>query len=168
MKILVVILLLLCSGCGTSETYTVERESPMTVIITGEFDRDVLQSDEVCKVWFEQHYAEYRIDSTLTEEIGRMQKNISYIIVAGTWCGDSKRQIPRLFKIFDTAEISENQVRMFGVDRTKKSDNPELEKYMVQFVPTIIVLRNEQEIGRIVESPTETLEDDLVSFLRRP
>ena len=168
MKTFVVILLLLYSGCGTPESYTVERESPMSVIITGEIDRNVLQSDDGCKIWYEQHYSEYRIDSARTAELGRMQENISYIIVAGTWCGDSKRQLPRLFKIFDAAEVSENQVRMFGVGRTKKIDKKELEQYAVQYVPTIIVLRNEREIGRIVESPVETLEADLVSILRQP
>jgi hypothetical protein len=168
MKMLIVILMLLLTGCGSSETYTVQKESPMSVIIIGEFDRTVLKSDDVCTIWYGQNYSEYRVDSSQIAEIGRLQENIRYVIVAGTWCGDSKRQLPRLFKIFDAAHISDKHVRMYGVDRSKKSDKKELERYAVQYVPTIIVLRNDREIGRIVESPVETLEADLVAILRQP
>ncbi|MHB1051287.1 MAG: thioredoxin family protein [Bacteroidota bacterium] len=168
MKILLAIFLLQFTGCGSSETYTIERESPMSVVITGEFDRTVVNSDDVSRIWYEKNYSEYRVDSTRIAEIGRLQENIRYVIVAGTWCGDSKRQLPRLFKIFDAAHISEKRVKMFGVDRSKKSDKLKLDQYSVQYVPTIIVFRHEREIGRIVESPVETLEADLVSILRNP
>lgn len=167
MKIFFSLLLIVNTGCFTSDSYSIRLESPDSVIITGEFGRSVLQTDDACKIWYDRNYSDYRVDTALTAMIGDMQQNVNYIIIAGTWCGDSKRQLPRLFKIFDAALISDNAVRMFGVDRSKEIDNAEFDRFDVQYVPTVIVLRNSQEIGRIVERPVESLEADLLSILRR-
>jgi hypothetical protein len=168
MKFVIVHLMVLLAGCGTADRYEIVQESPFVTIITGTFDRSVLQSDNQCKIWFAQYYRDYQIDPETAAAIGGLQNDIRYVIVAGTWCGDSKRELPRMFKILDSAGISDSKVTLFGVDRSKRSDDGITEQYAIHRVPTFIVLRNGSEIGRIVESPVGTLEEDLLEILRRP
>lgn len=168
MKFVIALLMVLIAGCGSAERYTIVQESPFVTIITGTFDLAVLQSDDRCKEWFSEFYHDYHVDPETAAAIGKLQENIHYVIVAGTWCGDSKREMPRMFKIFDSAGISDADITLYGVDRTKRSDDGMTEKYAIRRVPTFIVLRDGREIGRIVESPAASLEEDLAEILRRP
>ena len=57
-----------------------------------------------------------------------------------------------------------NNVNIVAVDRDKISPNGEQEGKDIRYVPTLIVSKNAQEIGRIVESPSSesaTIESDL-------
>jgi len=63
--------------------------------------------------------------------------------------------------------VSEDDVHLFGVDRSKKSTDGTTEKYTISRVPTLIVLRGDEELGRIVESPRSTQEKDLLRILQK-
>jgi hypothetical protein len=41
----------------------------------------------------------------------------------------------------------------------------EIDDLKIEFVPTFIFFKNDVEIGRIVEAPTESLEIDMVKIL---
>jgi hypothetical protein len=58
--------------------------------------------------------------------------------------------VPRFFAIMDGAGISERQLTMVGVDRTKKDAEGLTEKWGITRVPTFVFLRNGQEVGRVV------------------
>jgi len=67
-------------------------------------------------------------------------------------------------KIFNEMGVDINDVLIVTVDRDKISPNREQEGKDIRYVPTLIVSKDNQEIGRIVESPsseTATLESDL-------
>jgi hypothetical protein len=48
-----------------------------------------------------------------------------------------------------------------GLDREKKSPEFKNEQGDIEYVPTFIFFRNGQELGRIIESPIQSLEKDL-------
>jgi len=90
------------------------------------------------------------------------------VVAMGTWCGDSREQVPRLQAILRAlGERSPfESPRLIGVDRSKTI---EFERYpygSVERVPTVVVISGGQEIGRIVETPASgCLEEDLVHML---
>jgi thiol-disulfide isomerase/thioredoxin len=104
-------------------------------------------------------------------------KDVTVVCVLGTWCGDSRREIPRLWKVLDSAGVPESDLKMFAVGSstfTRAMPIPpgvfdwsdDLKKwYDVSRVATIILLRNGKEIGRIVEAPEGRLEDDLLAIV---
>jgi thiol-disulfide isomerase/thioredoxin len=155
---------LLTASCS-SLPYKIEIEDSGTEIVTGEFNRTVLTSDDHLASWFSSRYNEYQVDTTLILQIEQLSKGVRFVIIAGTWCSDSKREIPHLFKILDAAQVSDDQVWMFGVDRTKKSRDDTTQRYRIVNVPTIIMMKDGREIGRIIEHPEDTLEKDLVKIL---
>lgn len=163
-KLCVLVFCLLTAGCS-SVPYTIEIEESGTEIVTGEFNRTLLTSDDRLASWFSSRYNEYHVDSALIPQIEQLVKDVRFVIIAGTWCGDSKREIPHLFKILDAARVSDAQVWMFGVDRSKKSSDNTTQRYRIINVPTIIMVKEGREIGRIIEHPEETLEKDIVKIL---
>ena len=99
--------------------------------------------------WYYDEFDNYVLDTELLDAISNPNQ-YNYEIFLGTWCGDSRREVPRLEKIF--------------VDRDKVSPNDEQNGKDIRYVPTLIIKSNDIEIGRIVESPsseTATLESDL-------
>jgi hypothetical protein len=83
-------------------------------------------------------------------------------IIIGTWCGDSKRELPRLWKALDVAGAVPWRLETLGVDRDKRSPGLDIE---IAYVPLVIVRRAGVELGRIVESAPGGIERDLLALL---
>jgi dipeptidyl aminopeptidase/acylaminoacyl peptidase len=122
-------------------------------------------------------YEAYTADDNVSSSLGERMKDVTVVCVLGTWCGDSRREIPRLWKVLDSAGVPESDLKMFAVGSstfTRAMPIPpgvfdwsdDLKKwYDVSRVATIILLRNGKEIGRIVEAPEGRLEDDLLAIV---
>lgn len=83
----------------------------------------------------------------------------------GTWCSDSREQIPAFYKILDELNYPSDKVTLICVDRKKKGLSNEADGLNIELVPTIIFYRNGEEIGRIIETPQESLEKDLLGII---
>ena len=113
--------------------------------------------------WYEAESKAYSVDIELIAAIDNPSQ-YSYQIFLGTWCGDSRREVPRIEKILSEMGVDLNTVSIVTLDRDKISPNGEHKGKDIRYVPTLIVSKEYQEIGRIVESPsspTATLESDL-------
>ena len=113
--------------------------------------------------WYQMESDGYEVDTELTNAISDPGQ-YTYEVFLGTWCGDSRREVPRMEKIFSEMGIDMSNVLIVTLDRDKISPNGEQEGKDIRYVPTLIVNKDNQEIGRIVESPsseTATLESDL-------
>lgn len=158
-----VLLMLVLCGCA-AETYTIEPDATGVKIIKGSFGRSVLEEGSDFS-WFRSHYDEYRMDTAAISAMIPLAGELRVLIVAGTWCGDSKREVPRLFRVLDAIGVAEERITMIGVDRSKHSSDSTTVKHRIQKVPTAIFFRGEQELGRIVEFPMESHERDLLKLL---
>ena len=117
--------------------------------------------------WFNSEFDNYSVDSVTLKDIPDKLKDLKITIVFGTWCGDSRREVPRFFKILDKLSFDKKNLTMICVDRNKTTPAGEVEKLDIKFVPTLIFYKNDLEIGRIIETPKETLEKDLVSIMMK-
>jgi hypothetical protein len=153
-------------GSCAAPTFTAEMEPSGTKIIKGYFERSVIEEDTHFS-WNKTNYDSYHPDSATIAELKPLMKDIHFLLVVGTWCGDSKREMPHTFKILDALSVSEGEIQYFGVDRSKKSTDGTTDKFTISRVPTLIVLRGDEELGRIVESPRSTQEKDLLRILQK-
>lgn len=115
--------------------------------------------------WFTSQYSNYKVDTNTAKkaEIKLTDKNIK--IVMGTWCSDSRREVPRMLKILDTIGFPQDSLSLIFVDRKKKGIGNETDSLNIELVPTFIIYKNKKELGRIIETPEETLEKDLLKIV---
>jgi thiol-disulfide isomerase/thioredoxin len=94
-----------------------------------------------------------------------VRDDAEFIVFLGTWCSDSKKEVPRFLKVVDRCGVPAERVKLYGLDRSKKSPDGLAETYGITKVPTFIVLKHGREVGRITELPQTTLEADLLTIL---
>ena len=58
-------------------------------------------------------------------------------------------------------------VTEYEVNPQKRDALGKFEEYEITLVPTFIVIRNGQELGRVTEKPEKSLEEDLAAVLDR-
>jgi thiol-disulfide isomerase/thioredoxin len=140
--------------------------SPATWLI-GYFDPGRLDQ-EPYSTWYIKGYDDYQYNTEAVNLLLDMSKTgISIKIVMGTWCPDSRREVPRLMKILDLWQFPKPDVTFIGVDDAKRSPVGDYDKLDIQRVPTIIIYKNNIEAGRIIENPVTSLEQDMVNILGR-
>lgn len=110
-------------------------------------------------------YRKYTPGKDAVEKIARINGPFDILVFLGTWCGDSISEVPKILKALDAADNQDLRLILYGVDRSMKESLGRSEKFNVRRVPTTIVLRNGTELGRIVEYPQKSSEEDLLKIL---
>jgi len=113
---------------------------------------------------FAKEYAAYKVSSKDVYQMQSLQ-GLSLIVLFGSWCHDSEREVPRLLKLLDQSAVQLNTLQLEAVDQNKIHPQNLHQTYNLQYTSTIIVLDNGEEIGRIVERPTASLADDLAQIV---
>ncbi|MDQ3036349.1 MAG: thioredoxin family protein [Myxococcota bacterium] len=105
------------------------------------------------------------VEEETSRSLASVPPGAEVIVYLGTWCGDSRREIARLFRALELVpEPYPFTVSWIGVDRAKTAPG-HTEGADVRFVPTIVVRRDGAEVGRIVESAPRGVERELLDLL---
>ena len=118
-------------------------------------------------VAFNFQYAGYNSDIYTIKKLKDHLENISIKLVFGSWCYDSEMQVPRFIKVLDEIGFNDSNLTIIAVDRLKKSHDISIDDLKIKYIPTFIVYKNNNEIGRIVENPKISLEMDLLKILQK-
>ncbi len=137
------------------------HKSDKKVILTGWLTENQL-FDKIPA--YEQGKKEYQPDSTSIEYLKKFDLDINILVFLGTWCSDCKREVPRFLKIMELAQNDNIKFQLMGLDRSKRDSLGLAEKNQIEFVPTLVVFKNDQEVDRIVETPSLSIEQDLVEI----
>lgn len=101
--------------------------------------------------WFAPRYNQYSPDREILASLEDLKDDVTIRGYMGTWCGDSKRETPRLYKILSEIGYDMSKLTMISVDRSKQRPTELVEGYNIFRVPTFIFYRDGEEIGRFVE-----------------
>lgn len=121
-------------------------------------------ADEASFDWFRMGNDEYNPDAAKIAILQKLLPGCQFVIFMGTWCEDTQNLLPKFYKTMLLSHCYTNY-KMYAVNRNKVSKNNEQSAYKMTNVPTIIVLKNGTEIGRIVESVKISIEDDLLKIV---
>jgi tetratricopeptide (TPR) repeat protein len=115
--------------------------------------------------WFVKNYNDYSVDTITAEKMKSALQHKQFKIFMGTWCGDSRREVPRMFKILNYCGVQSSRIELIMLDDResvyKQSPDHEERGMNIHRVPDFIVFGAKKEMGRIVESPIISLEKDL-------
>jgi thiol-disulfide isomerase/thioredoxin len=92
-------------------------------------------------------------------------RDIEIYVLFGTWCHDSQREVPRFLQLLNSLNIQENYIHLIGLNFLKNEPQDRGKSFQINKTPTFVFLRNQKEIGRIVEMPEISLEADLLKIL---
>jgi len=151
--------------CQHAMKQTISYDHKNNKVITGYTDFNQLRSD-TCFYWFNEYYDNYKIDTLTTEAIHAIPFEYDIVVLLGTWCSDTKQQLPALYKIIERVNFPEKKIKLIGVNRDKKGMHNESELFQLDRVPTIIFIKGKKEIGRITETPQLSLEKDWLQIIQ--
>ncbi len=158
-----ILVMLITASLFAQNKIMIEEKSGKPYLI-GICNREAF-SDSNFAWWFNSNYDQYQVDSSDAIELKNKINNYDITIVMGTWCSDSRREVPRFYKILDAIDYPSYKLTLINVDRKMKSIATEVDEMNIEYVPTIIIYRNEKEIGRIIETPEDILEKDLLLII---
>ena len=105
-------------------------------------------------------------DAETAKALAAVAPGAEVTIFLGTWCSDSRREVPRFWHCLDeTGGAVPFKVTYVTVDRQKKEPAGPVTENGVRFLPTFIVRRDGREVGRIVETAPNGIEHDLLALL---
>lgn len=171
--ILTLSLLIVITSChhGIAPTTSSETheytDARGNVNLLGNSNRERLQQAPFGE-WFNKNYADYQVDSNTAAQLKPLLKGKQFTIFMGTWCGDSRREVPRIYKLLDYCGVKPSQVTLINVSNVdtmyKQSPQHEERGNYIHRVPDLLVFDNKKEKGRVVESPVVSLEKDLLAI----
>ena len=164
LSLIVLITLLLPMGVFAAE---VTKKTPKPMLL-GSCTRDSLLQEPYVE-WFNKYHEPYTPNAEVIGKFDNVEADFEVTIFFGSWCGDSKRQVPRFLKVLDALEFPEDKLSLIGVTNVdslkKQSPDGEERQQEIYRVPVFIVKRNGVEVNRIVEIPVLSLERDLLKIV---
>lgn len=135
-----------------------------SVMLLGKANRRGLQMDAF-KDWFAPGYESYTPNPQIIERLKPLMEDVEITLFMGTWCEDSHRDVPHLYRILDDLNFDESNLDVYAVSEEKTTpEGYEDGKNIIQ-VPTIIFYKDGKELGRIVEYSIYTVEQDMLDIL---
>jgi thiol-disulfide isomerase/thioredoxin len=105
-------------------------------------------------------------EKTAVAALAAVPPGAEVTVYMGSWCGDSRRELSRLWRTLDESGGSlPCKISYIGVDHDKKEPAALVAGVDLLYVPTFIVKRDGHEVGRIVESSPHGVEQDLLALL---
>ena len=108
----------------------------------------------------------YRPDPGTMAALRAVDAPFQLEVFMGTWCGDSRREVPRLLRVLEGLDKDLYSLDLVAVSRRFRQPAEQLRARAITNVPTIIVSRGGLELGRLVEHASGAdMESDLVAIL---
>lgn len=139
--------------------------------LLGQISREML-SKPPYNEWYQPQLESYIVESQKLKPFTEKLNKVSVKVFLGTWCGDTKREVPRFLKTLDSQGFNDKNLQLICLDNGgnnayKQSPEHEEKGMSILRVPTFIFYEEGKEIGRIVESPIVSFEQDIVNILNK-
>jgi thiol-disulfide isomerase/thioredoxin len=149
-KLILSLLLVFSINVLIAQNAEVSRDHNGSKTLKGFISKNDLATDTAF-TWFSANQKNFTPDQNSLDVLKAKKDSINIVAFGGTWCDDTKQVLPQFYSLFDAAGLAENRITLLGVDRTKKSTQNLSEAFNITNVPTIIIMKNGKEVGRIIE-----------------
>lgn len=151
-KFIIIIVLVFNSIASNAQPYyEVSRDVKNgSKVLKGIVTKNDLVSDTAF-AWYAENQKNYTPFAKAVEAIQKHKQSIHFVVFIGTWCQDSKFIIPKFFSVAEAAGFPDDKITMLGTDRTKTSISHLSEAFQIVNIPTIVIMKDGKEVGRVVE-----------------
>lgn len=106
------------------------------------------------------------IDEEAATALAAVEPGARVTVLLGTWCSDSRREVPRLWRALDqVGGLVPFEIDYLAVDEDKEEPAALVAGRDLRYVPTFIVSRDGEEVGRVVEVSPNGIEHELLALL---
>ncbi len=131
--------------------YTNTINDKKETILNGIITKYAIANNDVLKTWYTSNQTSYKPDAAVLAAMDAAKGKVQFVIFGGTWCEDTQFILPKFFKLQEQAGFADNAISFYGVDRAKKTLGNLTDAFKITNVPTIIVMKDGKEVGRVVE-----------------
>ncbi len=137
-------------------------------MLRGIITKEDIDNDTAFK-WYAESLRIYaKPDSSAVAAFKNNKDKIYFMVFGGTWCEDTHFILPKFFRIQEASGFPENRIVLFAVDRHKHSIGNIAQAMSITATPTIIVMKDGKEIGRLVEyGKTGYWDKELAAIINR-
>jgi thiol-disulfide isomerase/thioredoxin len=107
----------------------------------------------------------YKPDPAMVAKLASVQQPAEILAFFGTWCLICQRELPALFAALDAAANPNLKLALVAVDEDVTEPRDLITQYRVTTTPTMIVLIDGEELGRLEEEAEGTVEAELANIL---
>jgi len=144
-----------------------DEKHPEATIVNGIISKYILINDTTYLKWYGPNQSGYNPDTALLNAMERSKGKLQFVLFGGTWCDDTRFILPKFFKLQERSGVQDKDIAFFAVNRQKKTLGNVTEVFKILNVPTIIVMKDGKEIGRVVEyGKTGAWDKDLAEIIR--
>ncbi|WP_254274139.1 thioredoxin family protein [Haloarcula marina] len=110
-------------------------------------ESDTLDTMEPNPVWVKDAYAD------TVDVLARHAAELEYHIWGGDWCKDCRAQLPDFGAALDAAEVPAAKIHHYPVEKEDDGSKtgPKVDEYGIEYIPTVVVEHEGEEIARFVE-----------------
>ena len=127
-----------------------DEKHPEQHMLRGVINKYAVQNDTSYK-WYSSSANSYKPDTATISAFERAKAKVQFVVFGGTWCEDTQFVLPKFFKLQELSGVADTAITFFGVNRAKKSLASIADAFNIINVPTIIIMKDGKEAGRIVE-----------------
>ncbi|MEO6489042.1 MAG: thioredoxin family protein [Ferruginibacter sp.] len=168
-KYLFLVLLITANKYLFAQTpYTSSRDTKdsAVTILNGIISKYALQNYPAF-TWYTSNQKTYTPAIDIVNAMETSKDKVQFVLFGGTWCEDTQFILPKFFKLQEQSGFPDKSISFFAVDRSKQTLGNVAGAFKITNVPTIIVMKDGKEVGRVVEyGKTGKWDVELAEFLK--
>lgn len=145
--------------------YIIEDTVDGGLMLLGRATKDALEK-EPFNEWYTENYEQHTLDTNAISNLKTLLEGVKIKVFMGTWCEDSQREVPALFKILEATKFNLQNLELITVTHDKNTPQEYEKNLDINYVPTLIFYKNGEELNRVVEYPIQSLEKDMITILQ--
>ena len=115
---------------------------------------------------YKKDFDAYNPDTKAINTIRMFTHDVDVLVFFGRWCSDCARELPSLLKTLNVAGNEHFKVRLLSLEKNKADAENLVDRYSLEYIPTIVLSINGREFGRIIEKAELSVEEDMALMLQ--
>ncbi len=116
---------------------------------------------------FDLYAKRYEPDDEIIAKFNSVADSVLIDVFFGTWCHDSKREVPAFFKLMNVLDNDKIAAKYTAIEYRRRGPKDIIKKNNIKRTPTFVVYINGKEAGRLIEESEKSVEEDIWEIIEK-